>query len=163
MGASHERQLYGLAAVVAGGGLLAAGMIFFTGTSTPRMAEGVVSGEGSPNAAVAGRKSTCAGWSDVKMSFGSMTSMPDGWDRMTYDITNVDGMIHARAHQLKTTLDLFSKKIKSEPAEVAAAAHAFVDVQSTEGPKLTAHTFSAADQAKIDSAIQELDRACGMQ
>jgi hypothetical protein len=158
--AREERLLYAVAAVVLVAGLIIAGVIYFSGRPEARGSSALAPGPTQPIAAQSGTGTTCDGWGDMKRNFQGMTQMPDGW---TYDTPQIDIVIASRAAQLAKLLNIFTPQITPEPADVAAAAHAFVAAQSTEGPKLIAHTFGPADRANIDAAGVALDRACGMQ
>ena len=88
-----------------------------------------------------------------------MTQPPEGW---TPPDPYIDIQINARAAQLDTLVQLFTEKLKPEPAGSGIHRPRFVEVQSTEGPKLKAHTFGPSDRAAIDQAMKALDQACGM-
>ncbi|GAB7065819.1 hypothetical protein H7J06_26845 [Mycobacterium hodleri] len=146
--AREERLLYAVAAVILVAGLIIAGVIYFSGRPEAEMSSAPAPGPTQPIAAQSGTGTTCDGWGDMKRDFQGMTQMPDGW---TYDTPQIDIVIASRAAQLAKLLDIFTPQITPEPADVAAAAHAFVAAQSTEGPKLIAHTFGPADRANIES------------
>lgn len=150
-----EGALYLLAGVILVAGLTAAGVIVGTApsTTTRTPAATAISTTASSSA------STCAGWATVKMSMQGTTKLPDGW---TYDTPLIDITIQGRAAQLDKIVPLFVNEITPEPVDLAARAHAWVDLQSVEGPKLRAHTFTPADRAAIDAAAHALDVACGM-
>ncbi|CAN5314997.1 hypothetical protein BH09ACT8_BH09ACT8_66550 [soil metagenome] len=152
----QERLLYLTAAVILIAGVVTAAIIVATGGPPAASSHAI-----APTSVARGTGfgDTCAGWSSVKSQMEAMTKMPDGW---TYDTPQIDITIAARAAQLKTLVNLFVKDIMADPPEAAAAAHAWVDAQSTEGPKLINHTFGPDDQTKIDAAAHGLDVACGM-
>lgn len=152
----QERLLFVVAALIVIAGLAAAAVI--VATSGPPAASSSASAPTSV-ARGTGFGDTCVAWSSVKTQMKAMTTMPDGW---TYETPQIDIVIAARAAQLKTTIRLFTKDIMADPPQAAAAAHAWADVQSTEGPKLLDHTFGPEDQSKIDAAAHALDAACGM-
>ena len=151
-----QRLLYVLAGLIAAVGMGAAAVIYFTGGPSPGPTASIntVSDESGK-----GRKSTCDGWASFKTSSQAMTQLPEGW---TYQTPYIDIQINARAAQLDPLVQLFTEKLKPEPADLASTARAFVEVQSTEGPKLKAHTFGPSDRAAIDQAMKALDQACGM-
>lgn len=103
--------------------------------------------------------STCAAWTSLKNSLQGVTQLPRGW---TYQSPLIDNQISARSAQITTLIGIFDSKIRSTPPDVAAAAHHFVQRQATEATKLAEHTFTAADQAEIDTARRALDHACGL-
>ncbi len=152
-----QRWLYVLAGFIAAVGVAAAMVIYFTGGPSPGPAAS--SNDGASEDIGMGRKSTCDGWMTFKTSSQAMTQLPEGW---TYQTPYIDIQINARASQLDTLLNLFRDKLQPEPADLAATARAFVDVQSTEGPKLKSRTFGPPDRAAIDQAVEALDQACGL-
>jgi hypothetical protein len=161
-----ERTLYLVAGVILVGGLTVAGVIAASGPPDPAPAgqpaapvEAARSTTASTSTTASSSSSTCGGWATVKSDMQGMTKLPDGW---TYDTPQIDITIHGRAAQLDKILPLFVDEITPEPADLAATAHAWVDAQSVEAPKLTDHTFTPADRAAIDAAAHALDVACGM-
>lgn len=153
--------LYFIAAAILVVGLVTAGVIALTKPATSpspgRPVPGQVAGSQAEPTTTTTRSSTCAGWATVKMDMEGMTKLPDGW---TYDTPLIDIAIHGRATQLDTVVKLFIDKISPEPTDLAATARAWVDAQSVEGPKLTNHTFTADDRARIEAAAHALDVAC---
>lgn len=166
-----EGALYLIAGVILVGGLTAAGIIATSGKPSgpppPAPAGQPVAAAGAapsipatnPTTGSSSAASTCAGWATVKSDMQGMTKLPDGW---TYDTQFIDITIHGKAAQLDKILPLFVDEITPEPVDLAATAHAWVDAQSVEGPKLRDHTFGPDDQARIDAAAHALDVACGM-
>jgi hypothetical protein len=160
-----EGGLYLLAGVILVGGPTAGGIIVASGSPSPApvgqsAAPAATSSTTSPpmtSTTASSSGSTCAGWATVKSDMQGMTTLPDGW---TYATPQIDILIHGRASQLTTIVSLFVDQISPEPADLAATAHAWVDAQSVEAPKLTNHTFTAADRANIDAAAHALDVAC---
>ena len=159
---STEAMLYLIAAAVIVVGLIAAGLIAITKPAPAPSPVAAATNRAEPQTPAPpisrSGHSTCAGWTTVKMDMQAMTQLPAGW---TYDSPQIDIVIHGRAAQLDRIVKLFVDQISPEPADLAATAHAWVDAQSVEGPKLVDHTFTAADRANIVAAAHALDIACG--
>jgi len=85
--------------------------------------------------------------------------LPAGWD---WDTPNIDTLIANRTAAIDKALDLFEPKIADEPADVAEAAHTFVDEQRKGNEKLKDHTYAGAEAVAINEASTRLSLLCGM-
>lgn len=148
-----------VAAIVVAGGLIA-GAILIKGGGQPAPAPvPTIASPGQPGAVTSEPGSTCAAWATAKSDLGAVTRLPAGW---IYGAPGIDQTADARATQIETILTVFGGQISSTPADVAAAAHLFVEKQGAEVAKLRAReNVEVADLSAIEGAEKSLNRACG--
>jgi hypothetical protein len=82
-----------------------------------------------------------------------------GWD---WDTPNIDTYINNLATAVETALALFEPKIAAEPANVADAAHAYVDARRDAFSAMRNRTYSAEDAVPVTMALGTLNQLCGL-
>jgi hypothetical protein len=66
------------------------------------------------------------------------------------------------ANDVDKALSLFEPKIAEEPADVAAAARAYIDTRRDEFAAKRNRTYSATERAVTNMALGTLDQLCGL-
>jgi hypothetical protein len=114
--------------------------------------------EGS-SAAAAEASSTCQAWTTTRAALAPIPDLPAGWD---WDTPNIDVYINNKANAVDKALSLFEPKIAEEPADVAAAARAYIDTRRDEFAAKRNRTYSATERAVTNMALGTLDQLCGL-
>ena len=117
-------------------------------TGTPGV-DATASGIGTP---------TCEAWLTTKAALNAIPPLPNGWD---WNTPHIDVYIANAGASAEKALNLFEPQIAPEPANVAAAAHAYVDAKRASIEKLSAHTYTAEEAAAGNVALAKLDQICG--
>ena len=102
---------------------------------------------------------TCQAWTETRETLRSIPALPDGW---TWDTPNIDTYIKNQNAPVGTALDLFEPKIAPMPADVAQAAHDYVDARREQMRSLADRSYTPADGKAVDTALGNLNRLCGI-
>lgn len=147
--------------IIAGAIVLAAAIIAIAITAVNgRRSEPTAATSTAPAApASAASSATCAAWRATVPALRAVPDLPAGWDWST---PNIDTLINSSREAANAAIDLFEPRIADEPADVAAAARAFVSAKRKEWDKLADHTYTAADGVAGNVAGASLDELCGV-
>ncbi len=114
--------------------------------------------EGSSSAATEDG-STCQAWKTTRAALSAVPELPVGWD---WDTPGIDVYINNQANAIEKALALFEPQISAEPANVAAAAHAYVEARRDEFAAKRARNYSASEAVPVNMALGTLDQLCGL-
>lgn len=102
--------------------------------------------------------STCNAWRSTKSALDTAVDpMPADWN---WDTPGIDGLIAQSNAIITNAMNLFEPKISNQPADVAAAAHAYVKARRDEVAKLANHTYTEADDVPSTTAYATLNQLC---
>jgi hypothetical protein len=102
--------------------------------------------------------STCRAWRSTKSALDNADNpLPDGWD---WNTPGIDALIAKSNAVVTNAMNLFEPQIAAQPADLAAAAHAYVKGRRTEVSKLADHTYTEADGVPANAALSTLDQLC---
>jgi hypothetical protein len=144
------------AAIIAAGivvaGALIAGAVMLSNRDKGAGAEG--SGSAATEAS-----STCQAWKTTRNAINAVPVLPAGWD---WDTPGIDVYINNQATAVETALALFEPKIADEPADVAAAARAYIEARRIEYAALRNRTFTGNEAVPVNMALGTLNQLCGL-
>jgi hypothetical protein len=139
------------AAVVAFTAIRCGEIIRFDGhgaTTSPSGAPATPPSAASSDTAAA--SATCAAWRRAKRTIDTASRLPAGW---YWETSHRKTGINNLAAAVGRDLDLFETQIlATDPADVSAAAHAYVFARRKELRALTARTFDNAVASAVTSA-----------
>lgn len=102
--------------------------------------------------------STCNAWRSTKSALDNADNpLPDGWD---WNTPGIDALIAKSNAVVTNAMNLFEPQIAAQPADLAAAAHAYVNGRRTEVSKLADHTYTEADGVAANAALSTLNQLC---
>lgn len=117
-------------------------------------------GTAAPSATGAEANSTtCQAWKTTRTAINAVPGLPAGWD---WDTPNIDTYINNLATAVETALALFEPKIADEPANVAAAARAYIEARQIEFTALKNRTFTGSEAVPVNMALGTLNQLCGI-
>ena len=114
--------------------------------------------EGSSSVATEA-SSTCQAWKTTRNAINAIPGLPVGWD---WDTPNIDVYITNQANAMEKAFALFEPQIKPEPANVAAAARAYVEARRGEIAAKRNRTYSANEAVPVNMALGTLNQLCGL-
>jgi hypothetical protein len=124
------------------------------------MSNGNRSDSNATNSAVATEAiSTCQAWKTTRTAINAVPALPVGWD---WDTPGIDIYINNLATSVETALALFEPKIADEPANVAAAARAYIEARQIEYAALRNRTFTGNESVPVNMALGTLNQLCGI-
>jgi cytoskeletal protein RodZ len=104
--------------------------------------------------------STCRAWRSTRAALDNASDpLPDGWNWTT---PGIDALIAQSNAIITNALNLFEPQIAAQPADVAAAAHAYITARRNEVARFTNHTYTEADGVPVNSASATLNQLCHM-
>lgn len=103
--------------------------------------------------------STCQAWKTTRTALSAVPELPVGWD---WDTPGIDVYINNQANAMEKALALFEPQISAEPANVATAAHAYIEARRNEFAAKRARNYSASDAVPVNMALGTLDQLCGI-
>jgi hypothetical protein len=103
--------------------------------------------------------STCQAWKTTRTAIIAIPDLPAGWD---WDTPGIDVYINNQANALEKAFALFEPQITTEPANVAAAARAYVEARRGEIAAKRNQTYGAADAVPVNMALGTLNQLCGI-
>lgn len=147
--------------IIAGAIVLAAAIIAIAiAAVSGQRSEPTAAAPPAPTATASAESSaTCAAWRATVPALKAVPALPAGWN---WDTPNIDTLIGSSAAAVNTALNLFEPRIAAEPADVAAAAHAFVVAKRDEWTKLAAHSYTASDGVVVENTLASLNELCGL-
>ncbi len=116
-------------------------------------------GPAASSAAATEASSTCQAWKTTRTALSAVPELPVGWD---WDTPGIDVYINNQANAMEKALALFEPQIAAEPANVAAAAHAYIEARRNEFAAKRARNYSASDAVPVNMALGTLDQLCGI-
>jgi hypothetical protein len=144
------------AAIIAAG-IVIAGALIGAAVMLSNHEKGV--GPAASSAAATEASSTCQAWKTTRTALNAVPGLPAGWD---WDTPNIDTYINNRLLALEKALALFEPKIADEPADVAAAARAYIEARQNEFAAMRNRTYSANEQVPSNMALGTLNQLCGL-
>jgi hypothetical protein len=116
-------------------------------------------GPAASSAATTEASSTCQAWKTTRAAINAVPVLPTGWD---WDTPNIDTYINNQATAVLKALSLFEPQIADEPANVAAAARAYITARENEYAALRDRSYSASGKVPGDMALGTLNQLCGI-
>ena len=116
-------------------------------------------GPAASSAAATEASSTCQAWKTTRTAINAVPGLPAGWD---WDTPNIDTYINNLATAVEKALALFEPQIAAEPANVAAAAHAYVDARRYAFSAMRNRTYGADNAVPVNMALGKLNQLCGI-
>jgi hypothetical protein len=111
------------------------------------------------NVAATEASSTCQAWKTTRTAINAVPTLPVGWD---WDTPNIDTYINNTATAVEKALALFEPKVADEPANVAAAARAYIEARQIEYAALRNRTYGANEAVSSNMAWGTLNQVCGI-
>jgi hypothetical protein len=143
-------------AAIISAGIIVAGVV----VGGAVMSNGNRADSNAPNSVVATEAgSTCQAWKTTRAALAPVPDLPSGWD---WDTPNIDVYINNQANAVDKALSLFEPQITAEPANVAAAARAYIDTRRDEFAAKRNRTYSATERVATNMALGKLDQLCGI-
>ncbi len=143
------------AAIISAGIIIAGAIIGGAVVSTGNRADS----NATTSVAATEASSTCQAWKTTRTAINAVPALPVGWD---WDTPNIDTYINNRLLALEKALALFEPKIADEPADVAAAARAYIEARQNEFAAMRNRTYSANEQVPSNMAGGTLNQVCGI-
>ena len=127
------------------------------------IAAGLVSGalilRGRGGEAADSGMTTCQAWTQTRQTLRSIPALPQDWN---WDTPNIDNLVTMQNAPVGQALDLFESAITAEPADIAQAAQSYVAARRKQMQSLADRTYTAADGAAVDGALERLNTLCGV-
>lgn len=102
---------------------------------------------------------TCMAWKTTRTAINAVPGLPIGWN---WDTPNIDVYINNQATAVEKALTMFEPQIAAEPANVATAAHAYIDARRTEYAALRDRSYKNSDGVPVNIALGQLNQLCGI-
>ena len=144
------------AAIIAAGIVIAGALI---GAAVMLSNRDKGAGPAASSAEATEASSTCQAWKTTRTAINAVPALPVGWD---WDTPGIDIYINNLATSVETALALFEPKIADEPANVAAAARAYIEARQIEYAALRNRTFTGNESVPVNMALGNLNQLCGI-